>query len=186
MDFLKKHFSNIFFVLLLIILFANPFGLGMKVKSSLIKLLSFSPSEISIEERVKLKSYNWKLKTSDNKIIDFSDFKGEVIFVNFWATWCPPCVAEMPSIENLYKDYGDKIKFVIVANDERQKVEDFIKNKNFTMPIYYGFSKELAEFSSNSIPISFLINKDGEIVSSKKGAANWNSKATREMIDKLL
>ncbi len=186
MQLIKKHFWNIIFVLFLGVLFLNPFGLGMNIKSTLIKMISGNPSVISENNRKKIKSYDWKLETVDGEIVDFNDLKGKVVFVNFWATWCPPCVAEMPSIQKLYKDYGKKVTFVVVANDKPSKVNAFIKEKGYTMPIFYSRTNTLVEFSSKSIPTSFLLDKKGEIVIDEKGAANWNSQETRKIIDGLL
>lgn len=186
MQFIKKHFWNIFFVVFIAIIFLNPFGIGLKIKSELIRLVSFSPSTISSEDRKTLKSYNWKLTDSAGKELNFNSLKGQVIFVNMWATWCPPCVAEMPSIEKLYKDYGDKVVFLIVAQDTPEKVISFINKHNYTMPIFYELSQTLEEFNATSIPTTYLIGKDGEIVISKKGAADWNSSATRKILDSLL
>lgn len=186
MQFIKKHFWNIFFVGFIAIIFLNPLGIGMKIRSRIIRLVSFSPSSIKEENRVDLKSYNWKLLDSEGKSIDFNDMKGKVVLVNMWATWCPPCVAEMPSLEKLYKDYGNKMVFLIVAHDTPKKVTPFMVKNKFTMPIFYEETQTPKELVSTSIPTTFLIDKNGEIVISKKGAADWNSTATRKIIDRLL
>ncbi|MFT4645109.1 MAG: thiol-disulfide isomerase/thioredoxin [Planctomycetota bacterium] len=186
MQFIKKHFLNIFFVVFIAIIFLNPLGVGMEIRSALIRLVSFSPSTISENKRETLQSYSWKLKDANGNALDFNSLKGKVVLVNMFATWCPPCVAEMPSLEKLYKDYGDKIVFLIVAHDTPQKVDPFILKNAFTMPIFYEETRALKEFKTSSIPATFLINQKGEIVISKKGAANWNSLKTRKIIDDLL
>lgn len=184
MQFIKKHFGNFIIALLIIVLIFNPFGLGMTLKSSLIQLISGSPT--SITNKQTLKSYDYFLETTDGDKIDFNDYKGKVILVNYWATWCPPCIAEMPSLQKLYNDYGDKIEFVLIASDTPEKVNTFIEKKGYTFPIYYEKSSVLPEFQTNSIPATYLINKKGEIVVSEKGAKNWNSDDTRKIIDELL
>ena len=184
MEFIKKHYGNIFFALLVVILIFNPFGLGMTIKSSLIKLISGSP-KVS-QNGIKLSSYNYKLESRTGETVDFNEYKGKVVLVNYWATWCPPCVAEMPSIQKLYNDYGNKMEFVLIASDTKDKVEPFLKKNNYSLPIFYEKSRILQEFQTNSIPTTYLINKNGEIVVSEKGAKNWNSDATRKIIDNLL
>ena len=186
MQFIKKHFWNIFFIAFIAIILLNPLGIGMKIKSGIIRLVSSSPSSVSENNRETLQSYNWRLKDANGNVLDFNSLKGNVVFVNMWATWCPPCVAEMPSIESLYKDYGNKVVFLIIANDTPQKVEPFMLKNEFTMPIYYELTQTLSEFETSSIPTTYLVNKQGEIIISKKGAANWNSSKTREIIDNLL
>lgn len=186
MQFLKKHFWNVFIIIFLFILFVNPFGLGMKIKTSINRILSFSPSEIKEENREKLSNYNWNLVTIDNQNVDFTDIKGEVILVNFWATWCPPCIAEMPYLEALYKDYGSKINFILLANDEIEKVNKFMQEKAYSMPVYFEQSTTPKQLQSKSIPATFLLDKKGNIVIAKTGSADWNSEKTRTIIDNLL
>lgn len=184
MQFVKKHYGNIFFGIMIIILVFNPFGLGLMLKSNLIKLVSGSPKVTSNVQ--KLSSYDYTLESNSNEILDFNSLKGKVVFVNFWATWCPPCIAEMPAIQKLYNDYKDKIKFVIIANDTPGKVDPFMQKHNYTFPIYYEKSQTLPEFQTSSIPTTYLINKNGEIIIYETGAKNWNSDKTRKIIDKLL
>jgi len=184
MEFIKKHYGNIFFALIIGVLIFNPFGLGMTLKSNLIKLISGSPKTSTNTQ--KLKSYDYILETTEGKTIDFNEYKGKVILVNYWATWCPPCVAEMPSIQKLYNDYGDKIVFLIIASDTPEKVKPYLLKNKYSFPVYYEKSNALAEFQTSSIPTTYIISKEGEIVVSETGAKNWNSKATRKIIDELL
>ena len=120
MKFLRKNLSNILFVGFIIFLF-TPYGLP--VRATLIKGVSYVTTrvfslEIEEKEQVKLLDFNWKLQNLKGEQINMSSFKGKLIVVNFWATWCPPCVAEMPSFQKLYNDYGDRVVFLFVANDE--------------------------------------------------------------------
>jgi len=187
MNFIKKHIWNIIFGLFIVILVFNPFGLGFTIKSKINQLFSFSPSVTNETDRKSLVNYDWNIiKNNETEVLDFNDFKGKVVLVNFWATWCPPCIAEMPSLQNLYNDYGDKIEFVLLANDEKAKVDAFLKNNAYTMPIYFEQSNSPEEFKTSSIPATFLIDKKGNIIIEKTGAADWNSRKTREIIDDLL
>mgnify|MGYP003148631006 FL=1 len=106
--------------------------------------------------------------------------------MNFWATWCPPCVAEMPSMQKLYDDYGDKVTFMFVTSDDRQKVENFLKRKNLNLPVYYPNSETPETLKSKLLPTTYIINSKGEIVVAETGAADWNSNKTRALIDDLL
>lgn len=186
MDFIKKHIWNIIFGLFIVVIIFNPFGLGLTIKSEINRLFSFSPSEIKKANRETLSDYSWNLKLDGTTAVDFNDFKGKVVLVNFWATWCPPCIAEMPSLQDLYNDYGDKIEFVLIASDQKSKVDAFLQKNSYTMPTYYEASNTPELLLSNSIPATFLIDKNGNIVIEKTGAADWNSKKTREIIDGLL
>src|SRR5690606_8413203 len=100
MNFLKKHWSNLlFFALLILLVFPQT---RMPIQVFVQRLISFSPSEKSVEEREILQDYNWNLQQLNSKEINLSQSKGKVAIVNFWATWCPPCIAEMPSFQKLY------------------------------------------------------------------------------------
>ena len=102
------------------------------------------------------------------------------------ATWCPPCVAEMPSFLKLYEDYGDKVDFFFVANDKKDKVTAFLQKKGYEFPVYFEKSRGPELLSSNSIPATFILNKSGEIVVDERGVADWNSDSTRALLDTLI
>jgi len=188
MEFIKKNLSNILFIGFIIFLF-TPYGLP--VRATLIKGVSLITTrvfsmEIDKEEQVAISNYNWELKSLKGEFVSFSDFKGKVVLVNFWATWCPPCVAEMPSFQKLYDAYGDKIVFLFVANDEPDRVLSFIQDKGYDIPVYYQVTKVPAEMDSNSLPTTYIVDSSGHIVASKVGAADWNSSKVRKLLDKLI
>jgi thiol-disulfide isomerase/thioredoxin len=116
---------------------------------------------------------------------DFSKGKGKVVLVNFWATWCMPCVAEMPSMESLYKDYGDKVDFILVTSDNPDKIMPFLAKKGFTMPIYNQLTKNPTQFDTETIPRTFLISKSGKIIIDAS-RADWDTKKIRKIIDDLI
>ncbi len=187
MNFIKKNLYNILFFVFIIFLFTP---LGLPVRATLIKGVSFVTTrvlslELDKQEVIKLKSYSWTLIDSQGKKIDFQSFKNKVVLVNYWATWCPPCIAEMPSFQKLYDDYSDKVVFLFIANDDQERVEKFIKNKEYTIPVYYQASRGPEEMQSNSLPTTFIINKKGEIVVNKTGAVDWNSDKVRDLLNEL-
>jgi thiol-disulfide isomerase/thioredoxin len=149
-------------------------------------LAMFGPSIINEDSRIALDTYNWKLKDLDNNKLDFKELEGNVVFVNLWATWCPPCIAEMPSIQKLHDDYKDKINFLLVSNEEQQIVKDFFIKKNYGFNSFQPITEVPELLQSSSIPRTFLIDKQGNIVIDKSGAADWNSKKVRSQIDQLL
>ncbi len=147
--------------------------------------MAFSPSESVSEE--KIENYNWQLKGLNTKSLNFGKLKGKVVFVNFWATWCPPCRAELPMIQALYDDYKDKVAFVFVTSETAEEVNTFFYDYNYELPVYNSSSKipqQLAK--TNSIPATYIIDKKGRIRVDEVGAVDWNSEATRELIEQLL
>ncbi len=184
MNFLKKHKYNILFLALILILFFTPIGFQVKVLMN--RYVNFSPTEIPQEKRVTLANYNWSLKSDTGNKIDFNQFRDQVIVLNFWATWCPPCVAEMPSFQDLYEDYNSEVVFLFVANDKAKKVHTFMREQDYSFPNYYENSITPPELVSNSLPTTYIINKKGDIVMKKKGAYNWNSEYIREQLNQLI
>ena len=182
----KKPSRNTIVFLIIIALLLIP-QTRQPIQIALHSLLSkINPSTVSIENR-KLISYStWKLKSLDGDELDFESTKGEVVFLNFWATWCPPCIAEFQAIQDVYNDYSDKVTFVLVSNESPEVIQKFLNKKGYDIKIYTPLTDYPDDFDVSSIPRTYLIDKEGRIVIDKGGAANWNSDATRSIIDELL
>ncbi len=149
-------------------------------------LALISPSVESKEKQTVLKSYNWKLQDEAGHVFDFENTKGKVILINFWATWCPPCIAEMPSLQVLYNDYQDQVEFLFVTTDWYSEINPFLKKNKYTFKVYRPLNGSIGLFDVPSIPRTFLIDQNGNIVIDESGAANWNSDKVRATIDGLL
>lgn len=149
-------------------------------------LALFSPSVLIEEEQEHIAGYSWSLVQENGENFNFETLKGKVVLVNFWATWCPPCIAEMSSLQELYDDYNQKIEFVFVTDDSFKTVNQFLKKNDYNLPIYRSVSNFNKIFEVKSIPRTFLVDKNGKIIIDKTGAANWNSETVREIIDKLI
>jgi thiol-disulfide isomerase/thioredoxin len=180
----KKQWLNAALILAVILMLFTP--IGFKVKVMVSRLLSSSAAMVKAEFQVPLDSYKWDLEDTEMEPFNFETQKGKVVLVNFWATWCPPCIAEMPSMQKLYNDYGDRVTFMFVTNEEEQKVLDFLKRKEYDFPVYFPKSKEPKVLSSKVLPTTYIINKKGKIKVAETGAADWNSTSTRKLLDSLL
>jgi thiol-disulfide isomerase/thioredoxin len=176
----RKTFLNIGFLLFIVLLFYPP------TKVFFIRLISFSPSIEKVEDRKEIIDYNWYLKGLNTENVNFNDVKGKVLFVNFWATWCPPCVSEMPEIQKIYNDYKDKVDFLFVTSDDWETAEKFYKKRKYDLPTYNQLTKRPDILFSKSIPATFVIDKKGKIAIDKRGAANWNSNSVRKLLDRLV
>ncbi|MBU2998027.1 TlpA family protein disulfide reductase [Cellulophaga baltica] len=180
----KKKFFNLVFIALLAVLLFTP--VGFKVKVLVNRLLSLNPSEIEKNEQLAISSSNWLLTSQNGAKINFKTFKGNVVVINFWATWCPPCIAEMPDFNRLYTDYGDRVTFLFIANDKKEKVTSYLTDEGYDLPVYYKTSKEPQELYSKSIPATFIIGKNGGVVVSETGSKNWDGEKARLLLDRLL
>ncbi|OHX67315.1 TlpA family protein disulfide reductase [Flammeovirga pacifica] len=130
-------------------------------------------------EHLGYTDYKWQVaEFKSGEKINFDEFKGKTVFLNIWASWCPPCIAEMPSIEGLYQKLKDKddVVFVILNVDEdKSKAEKFLKRKDFSFPVYSRNAPTPPIFQSRSIPTTFVINKEGEIIFKHTGLANYDT-----------
>lgn len=120
-----------------------------------------------------------------------SDYKGKVILLNFWATWCFPCRQEMPHMETLWKRYKDKGFVVIgVSNDDKSKtkrVETFVKKVNLSFPILFDTESTVSDlYDVSGIPVSYLIDRDGNVISQIMGIREWDSDEAFELVEHLL
>jgi thiol-disulfide isomerase/thioredoxin len=109
---------------------------------------------------------------------DLSSVKGKVVLLNFWATWCPPCRQEMPSIESLWKKTRN-LPFTVIAvsiGEEKGTVKKFIDEQKYTYPIFLDPSGRLgAAFNANVIPTTYLLDKSGRAIAGTKGSQEYDS-----------
>ena len=118
------------------------------------------------------------------------DFKNKVVFVNFWASWCPPCKEEMPSIESLYKDMAGNDKFqmiTILYRDPYQDGTGYMKQNGYTFPVYSDNNGVTAgNFGVTGVPETYIIDKKGILRKRVIGPAAWNSPESKNFINSLL
>lgn len=126
----------------------------------------------------------------DNQQLTLSSLKGKVVLLNFWATWCPPCRAEIPSLMKLNAAMtGKPFQMVCVSVDEGGKlaVQDFFKNSGMSLPAYTDLSGQAAKtYGITGVPESFLIDKNGVIVKKVIGGMEWNSPEVINVIEGLM
>lgn len=149
-----------------------------------------STPEFSSHSRLPLygqADYEWSVKALDGREVALSEFKGKVVFLNFWATWCVPCVAEMPSIQSLYETFKtDDVVFLLISNEDGQTVYEFLAEHQYDLPVYL-FDEDLPNiFQLPGVPTTFIVNRDGLVVFRHFGAAKWDDEACRSFIQGLL
>nr|WP_312984667.1 cytochrome c biogenesis protein/redoxin [Clostridioides sp.] len=125
----------------------------------------------------ELPAYDFTLLDQNGKEHKLSEYKGKVVFLNFWATWCPPCIEEMPHIEELYKEYNlNKDEVVIlgvtgIRDQTEQEIKDFLDENNYTFPTVIDKTGEIfTNYNISSYPTTFMIDKDGKIYGYTVGA----------------
>ncbi len=115
------------------------------------------------------------------------DLEGEVLFINFWATWCGPCRDEFPSVQRLHDELAPEgVKFMMISDEDYRVVTDFTVEFGYTVP-QYTFEGELPEtFAHYGIPATYVVGRDGRIMVSHTGAAKWDSPQVKELLRGLL
>src|SRR5699024_3956690 len=106
-------------------------------------------------------------------------------FINVWASWCPPCVAEMPTIESLYNEVSDNedISFLLISLDEEpEKAVAFMKSRDLPMPYYFPTAGMPQIFQSPYIPSTYVVSKEGKVIFQKEGIADYSSPTCRKWL----
>lgn len=117
--------------------------------------------------------------------IRFEDFRGKVVFVNNWASWCPPCIAEMPTIHALKQKLKDKqVAFVMVSFDEdKGKATAFMRKKGYDFDVYFPGSDY--PFPTSSIPATYILDRSGRVINEHIGMADYSRDEFVELLKKL-
>lgn len=127
----------------------------------------------------------------DNKglEVDAANLNGKVVFMNFWATWCPPCIAEMPSIVKLHEKFKDneQVVFLFVDVDNQMiSAEQFMVKRKFNLPVHVALGEIPGEWLGNSIPTTVILDKQGNIAAKHEGMADYSRKEVEDFINKLI
>ncbi|MDR2159684.1 MAG: TlpA family protein disulfide reductase [Treponema sp.] len=137
----------------------------------------------------KMPIWDFTVTLLDGKDQRLSGYRGKVVFLNFWATWCPPCRAEMPSMETLYQRYrGRDLEFLAVdIQESRDEVADFLKEQNLSFPAGLDSTGQIASlYGIRGIPTTFIIDKEGSIIAAIVGGREWDTPAVFAAFDLLL
>ena len=178
--------ANIIFVVLIILLLIPQTRITLQIWIHKGLSLINQSSLINEKDREIISYTNWQLRGDANTSIKFEETKGKVVFINFWATWCPPCIAEMASIQELYDDYNEKVVFLLITNDSFDTVEKFKQKRGFDFEVFNPLNQAPEELSVSTIPRTFIINKKGEIVVDESAALDWNNNKVRAQLNELL
>ena len=131
--------------------------------------------------------YTWSVRTLEGTEVSLSSFRGKPIYLNFWATWCTPCVLEMPSIQNLYDALkSEEVVFLVVSDEEEETVRSFIEEQEFTLPVYLyrGDLPEVLRWSA--LPTTLIVDGTGRIVFRHMGAAQWDHDSSLNFLRGLM
>ena len=126
----------------------------------------------------------------DGKVVDLATMKGRLLIVHFWATWCPPCVEEIPALSKFwdrYKNRPDLALYAISVDKDWKTIDDFSKKSPNRLPVYRDPGESTAHrFGSTQYPETYIINKNGRVLFRVQGAVDWNNPEVRSRIDQMI
>ena len=125
----------------------------------------------------------------ENNIFTLQNFKGKNLFINYWATWCNPCLAEMPYMAELYENYKDEedIIFLYLSREKLEIIKNYIpKDESLQQLPIYKIITDDEFFATSGIPTTFIVNSDGEVIVKDLGSAFWNDESVFKFIDNLI
>ncbi len=135
----------------------------------------FSPATENKAEAVTA-NLSLQLRHQNGQEVQLKEFEGKPIFLNFWASWCAPCLAEMPGINEAALATDNRVNFVLVTVEEDiTKAQAFMKRKGYALPVYQLAASRPAMYQSSSVPTTYIINSQGELVATYKGIADYSS-----------
>jgi thiol-disulfide isomerase/thioredoxin len=183
-----KNLTNTGLVVMLLILAFVPPAKAL-VLEGLMKVGFFQPdieNSTPAKETGNLGGIRFKDKTG--KIVDLGELRGKVIFLNFWATWCPPCLAEMSGVNKLYEQFkgDDQVIFLLAdADGDLMKSQQFMDRKHYQLPVYIAASAIPYQLFKGSLPTTIVFDKRGRISYQESGAADYGNVNFIRFINKL-
>ncbi len=118
------------------------------------------------------------------------DYKGQYVLLNFWATWCPPCLEEMPSMESAFQRFKDRgFTVVAISSDEEGEtaIKPFIDKLGVTFPILMDPDKAISSvYGASNLPVTFVLDRDGQVIAGSIGGRDWASEEALSVLDELI
>ncbi len=180
----KRTVKNVLLILLVLSFFVTPLGFESKVLLS--RVFAPKPEIVEPQDREKISGYDWRLKDADWKIFNFNRSEGRVVFVNFWASWRIPSIAERKSIQKLYDTYKGRIDFYMITNEKKEPVLELMEERGYAFPVTYLIIGEKMPLDATKVPSGYIIDKNGYIVAESEGIADWDNADIRQLLDTLL
>jgi len=133
---------------------------------------------------------DFELPDLKGKVRTLASYHGQYVLLNFWATWCPPCLAEMPSMEKLHRKFSKRQFTVVAASSDKEgasAVQPYIDKLGVTFPVLLDVNQKMARvYGAKDLPLTFLINPRGQVIAAAKGSRDWGSAQAIEVVGELI
>ena len=130
---------------------------------------------------------SWRVRSLEGREVSLGDFKGRVVFLNYWSTSCEPCIAEMPGIEGLLGSLRNEgVTFLAVTQEDESVVREFLKKHPLRIPVYLSGENPPSDLLAPGVPTTFLLDTRGTAMLRHSGAVNWDDDSVRSYIRRLL
>ena len=133
---------------------------------------------------------NFQLVDLTGEARQLSDYRGQYVVLNFWATWCPPCLAEMPAMEKLYQHYRERGLVVVAVSSDVEGgsvVQPFIDKLRLTFPVLLDPEGRVsASYGARNLPMTFLLDRDGRVIAAAEGAREWYSEEALSSLEEII
>ncbi|MDZ7632630.1 MAG: TlpA disulfide reductase family protein [Gemmatimonadaceae bacterium] len=130
---------------------------------------------------------SWSMRTLDGERLTLERFRGRVILINSWATWCEPCVAELSSMQVLRDAIADaSLVFALVTPQRKEPVAEFVRRRALRLPVYLEMSQAPAVYRFDAVPTTWIVDREGRIVFRHRGAMRWDTPAVQRFVRSLL
>ncbi len=182
----KFKISDLIFVIFIALLLIPQTRNPIQVALNRVKVAVWSPSMQNLGDQERVRPFEYAVRDLKGMPKSIPIGQGRLTFLSYWATWCAPCIAELPGIQQLYTDYGDKVNFVLLSQEEPEVVQRFMIKKGYDLPVYSPQMQAPEILQETSIPTNYLIDARGNIIIKETGAADWNSEKVRDRLDGLL
>lgn len=189
MNWVKKRWGSILIYTLLALLIFSPDAKSWLLQQVVSTGLLKADIKKATPDKDLPEATSFSFTDAYGKTTTTADLKGKVIFINFWASWCPPCRAEMPDLEKLYGKLKDDDRFVFLfmnEDEDKSKATAYLEKNHFSIPLYSRAGGVSDDIFSGSLPTTVIINKEGKLVMKHQGMARYNSDDFIRQLKELL
>jgi len=180
----KSWAKNLVFFGIMSLLFFTEIGTWVQVEFTRWRLDAPQYIESKAPSQT-LYRYDIRIEDVNGEVQSLSEFKGKPVFLNMWASWCVPCIAELPSLEDLQASLPE-LTFVFLNFESKEVFDRFVASSKFEVPYYRVTTPLPGELTPKAIPASYILDADGQVIYQFTGAADWANPKVAEQIKKLL